>query len=326
MKVTKLLLTLLSLTHFTVEAYSISDLGEWKTSIKYNKQHQYNVTLLLNAKSNSYGDDHTTMLVIQCREGKTHAYIAWDELTDGLMTKVKYRFDENDYKSGYWFSSIDMTASSIPGLQSNNLDEKFSFIKQMIQTKSFEVSITPYNEIALEAKFNTAGLEVAIIPVRKACHWTEKDLEKEKTKRKVDAKLAKEQALYIKEKEKAADEHALHTSKLLQKYKHNNGEWGNKRPYFNELHDSLKKTPHIVAIYLMNNDNLDYFLSKYYKKNINIYIDDWLMLPEPIKEYLDKSMTINIIKENRHKADHLPQELYKIQQDLLSDTERFKQQ
>jgi len=95
MKVTKLLLTLLSLTHFTVEAYSISDLGEWKTSIKYNKQHQYNVTLLLNAKSNSYGDDHTTMLVIQCREGKTHAYIAWDELTDGLMTKVKYRFDEN---------------------------------------------------------------------------------------------------------------------------------------------------------------------------------------------------------------------------------------
>lgn len=159
-------------------AYTINDIGSWNVTSNFNKEtNDIDVQLTLKASRNSYGDNHGVYFIARCKDKKTDVYILWNELIDD--SEVEYKLDDNEPLKGLWSKSTDREATFY---YSYLLNEEF--LQTLFGAKTLSATIVPYNEIPLSVSFNMSGLEVAIIPLRKACAWTDRDLRIEEKKAK----------------------------------------------------------------------------------------------------------------------------------------------
>jgi len=107
-------------------------------------------------------------LYIQCRENTTLLYITFNGhfMSDYANGRITYRLDSDKARTRSMQESSENMAlglwrggASIP------------FIKGMFGHEKFLVRATPHSESQVTATFPIVGLEAAIEPLRKACHW-----------------------------------------------------------------------------------------------------------------------------------------------------------
>jgi type VI secretion system protein VasI len=114
------------------------------------------------------GSAQHAALIIRCREGKTDLYVAYTDIIDGMehSISVQYRIGGAPVKKERWGISQDnqsygtwQTAATVP------------FIKSLLNADEFYVRGDAGAMGTSEASFKLAGIDVAIAPVRAACHW-----------------------------------------------------------------------------------------------------------------------------------------------------------
>jgi type VI secretion system protein VasI len=114
------------------------------------------------------GSAQHAALIIRCREGKTDLYVAYTDIIDGMehSISVQYRIGGAPVKKERWGISQDnqsygtwQTAATVP------------FIKSLLNADEFYVRGDAGAMGTSESSFKLAGIDVAIAPVRAACHW-----------------------------------------------------------------------------------------------------------------------------------------------------------
>ena len=107
-------------------------------------------------------------LVIRCVENTTALYFHFGGLfmSDLDHGHVEYRIDKKKPSSRRFQESNDHEAL---GLWSGA--GSIPFIKEMFGAEKLLIRATPHSESMVTGEFNIGGLEQAIEPLRKACHW-----------------------------------------------------------------------------------------------------------------------------------------------------------
>ena len=145
----------------------IANKGKWVTTIDTSPiDDSQKVTLTLEAETSIRGNysSSTPTLILRCSENKTEAYIAWDVYLGIGTTKVLTRLDRDKARTKTWGLSTDNKATFVPG--SNT-----TFIKSLIGHKKLLTQTTPYGASPVMTTFQLSGLNDAVKPLRKACHW-----------------------------------------------------------------------------------------------------------------------------------------------------------
>ncbi len=144
----------------------VIDKGKWVISDEISEiDDSRNVTLFLSADneiSSSY-KTVTPTLILRCSENKTETYINWDMFLGSSSIKVLLRHDKEKAKTRRWDTSTDHKATFVRG--------NIPFIKKLLKHKKLLIKITPYSASPVTTTFDLRGLEEAIKPLRKACHW-----------------------------------------------------------------------------------------------------------------------------------------------------------
>jgi type VI secretion system protein VasI len=145
------------------------DVTEERSKIDDSK----NVFVHLRSKEpikNQYGMTSDIDLWIMCREKKTDLYMVFgDHFMSSLESwgLVTYRVDKKPAVKKQFTESTDHKALGLWGANS------VTFIKMLLGGETLFVRAVPFNENAVTAEFNIAGIDEAIRPLRAACGWSE---------------------------------------------------------------------------------------------------------------------------------------------------------
>ncbi|MDD1780856.1 type VI secretion protein [Enterovibrio sp. ZSDZ35] len=101
-------------------------------------------------------------LVARCRNGKTELYISWNNFLGG-EAHVLTRVGNEKAVGANWQLSGDKRTTFH--------SQPTSFLKTISTSNRLVAQITPYNENAITAIFDTTGLDNAVMPIRKLCQW-----------------------------------------------------------------------------------------------------------------------------------------------------------
>ncbi|CAA6811184.1 MAG: Type VI secretion system protein VasI [uncultured Sulfurovum sp.] len=145
----------------------IEDKGKWVTTIETSAiDDSQKVTLLLEAETPIQGNynSSTPALILRCSENRTEAYISWGVYLGIGTTKVLTRLDKSKARTKTWGMSTDNKATFVPG--SNT-----TFIKSLMGHEKLLIQTTPYGANSVMTTFQLNGLNDAVKPLRKACHW-----------------------------------------------------------------------------------------------------------------------------------------------------------
>ena len=140
--------------------------GKWDVSITTSEiDDSQKVILSLSSDNTIYSSYRTERpsLYLRCAENKTEAYIAWGVFLGSDNTKVLLRYDKEKAKTRRWGLSTDHKATFVRG--------NIPFIKKLLKHKKLLLRVTPYSDSPVTATFDLRGLNEAIKPLRKACHW-----------------------------------------------------------------------------------------------------------------------------------------------------------
>ncbi|KXS37982.1 MAG: type VI secretion system protein VasI [Candidatus Frackibacter sp. T328-2] len=121
------------------------------------------ITFILQDNSGAGSLSRKPTLAIRYQNDETELLIAWNEYLADNST-IKYRFDKNEVKEGYWSLSTNNTAVFYPG----NPKE---FIKKIMKANKFVARITPYNSGPVTAVFDVKGLKNAAKPYADTLDW-----------------------------------------------------------------------------------------------------------------------------------------------------------
>lgn len=153
-------------------AVTVETKGKWSVVSETSKiDDSTNVSVSLesdNTFTGRFGRQLTASTYIVCRENKTQFYFIFgDHFLSDIQSygDVTYRIDKKPARSEGMTASTDNSAL---GLWNG---AGVPFIKDLLSAKYLLVQVTPYNESAVTAEFTVAGLERAILPLRKACGW-----------------------------------------------------------------------------------------------------------------------------------------------------------
>ncbi|NOX74548.1 MAG: hypothetical protein GXP03_13355 [Alphaproteobacteria bacterium] len=159
----------------TPETTTIPTTNAWDVSVKKSEMtDDTTVSLMVFAQEpiqcRSYGTGTKPVLVLRCLENRTVVYITTDcHLTSSDYSNygdVTYRLDETKAITKGFTESTDNKAL---GLWRGS--SAIPFIKAMFSHDQMLTRFTPYSENAVTAKFDIAGLEESIKPLREACNW-----------------------------------------------------------------------------------------------------------------------------------------------------------
>ncbi|WP_225782110.1 type VI secretion system-associated protein TagO [Xenophilus sp. Marseille-Q4582] len=102
-------------------------------------------------------------LIVRCKNNSTEAYVNWNSFLGSDGIAVTYRVDKDAAVKVKWSISTDHKASFIRN--------PIPLLKQIGDSSSFVVSLTPYSESPVTAIFNTSGGVAALADIRSACQW-----------------------------------------------------------------------------------------------------------------------------------------------------------
>lgn len=146
--------------------------GNWKTEIEKSEfKDTTDVFLSISSEDHVYCRGYEPVrLVARCLENTTSLIIATQSchLTSGHggYGRVEYRIDDRKAKER---SLTDSTDNRALGLWSGG--RSIPVLKELIGSERLLLRFTPYNQSPVTARFDTAGLENAIKPLREACGW-----------------------------------------------------------------------------------------------------------------------------------------------------------
>ena len=103
-------------------------------------------------------------LYVRCKENKTSVFLVWGEFLGLDSTKMLTRFDDKPASTDVWSISTDHKAVFVR-------DSDIAFAKKIMKHSKLLAQITPHSESPIMVTFNIDGLQKAIKPLRKACHW-----------------------------------------------------------------------------------------------------------------------------------------------------------
>ena len=108
------------------------------------------------------------LLVLACRENKTNIWVHFGSAyTFGKDNRMlTYRIDDKSARTKRFGESNKGEAL---GLWSGN--SAIPFIKSLFGADRLFIRATPKSATRVEAEFDISGLEQAVEPLRKACHW-----------------------------------------------------------------------------------------------------------------------------------------------------------
>ncbi|SMF05206.1 type VI secretion system protein VasI [Tistlia consotensis] len=150
-----------------------ADYSKWRVTIERSKiDDTTNVFMFLDARGEirrRFGGTGYPTLVIACRENKTGLWLTFAGhfmADNGSYGDVTFRIDS---EKAFDRSLSESTDHEALGLWSG--DRSIPFIKQLFGKKTLLVRATPFSESSLTMEFPITGVEDAIEPLRKACHW-----------------------------------------------------------------------------------------------------------------------------------------------------------
>ena len=138
--------------------------GKWRVTTKTNPNNTSDVYLSLNAENlftNAYVKKKPTMH-LKCLNNKTEAFIDFKSLASVF---VKVRFDKNKPYRQTWQTSSD------PKSHTRFIPQPISFIRKLIEHKSFIVEAENWSKDKQLIEFDVAGTKESIHELRTACHW-----------------------------------------------------------------------------------------------------------------------------------------------------------
>ncbi|MBL1320112.1 MAG: TonB C-terminal domain-containing protein [Methylophaga sp.] len=104
-------------------------------------------------------------LVLRCSENVTNVYVRWNDYLGLKSTSVLQRLDKEKATNHRWTLSSDNTATFVSG-------GYIRYIKKLLGHKKLLLQLTPYNDNPVMAVFDLTGIDEAIKPIKKACHWS----------------------------------------------------------------------------------------------------------------------------------------------------------
>lgn len=158
----------------TPEVTSEPSAGEWEVHVERSKlTDEQNVYLHVESDE-----------IIDCgwsRGGRVTLWVRCVENTTALIFSTGCHMASGSYTSlgDVTYRVDDEKARTVSMSESNNNrslglwsgGRSIPVIKQLFGHSKLLARMTPFNENAFTATFNIAGLEDAIEPLRKACHW-----------------------------------------------------------------------------------------------------------------------------------------------------------
>ena len=121
------------------------------------------ISLLREAEGSSEQWGDVPYLVVRCKSKQTELYIIWHDYL-GSNTRIVTRVGNHRAQTVNWGVSTDGTASFYP-------HSPISFIKDLNSSDRFVAQATPFNKTPVTAVFDLQGLNKAIKPLQKNCHW-----------------------------------------------------------------------------------------------------------------------------------------------------------
>jgi hypothetical protein len=111
-----------------------------------------------------YGEDSYAFIGLRCRENKTEAVVASEELLD-LMgpVRVTLRFDGDKAVTEFW--NLSTTSKSAFATQPIKL------IRRMLAAERLVIRLYPTGSSEITASFDLGGLSTIIGKLQDACHW-----------------------------------------------------------------------------------------------------------------------------------------------------------
>ncbi len=115
-----------------------------------------------------FGSAGPMEMFIHCRENTTLFYIVFNSLfmSDHQYGRVTYRLDSQKAQTKKMKES---TSNMALGLWRGR--SSIPFVKSMFGHEKMLVRATPHGESAVTATFSITGLEEAVEPLRRSCHW-----------------------------------------------------------------------------------------------------------------------------------------------------------
>jgi len=108
-------------------------------------------------------------LIARCLENTTTFYIHFGDffMSDNQgRGRIEYRVDDREAGSVRMRESTDHNAL---GLWRGR--DSIPFLREIMDGSRMVIRATPYSESTLTARFNIAGLDAALVPLREACGW-----------------------------------------------------------------------------------------------------------------------------------------------------------
>jgi len=141
-----------------IEKSKIDDTENVRLRLRSDKKHQ-----------TRFRREEFIELNILCRENKTDMYVNFGSsfMSDTLGAgKVTYRIDARKARKRQFTGSTDHSSLGLWGG-----GNAIPFVKQLFGARKLLIRAVPYSENAITADFSITGIENAIKPLRKACHW-----------------------------------------------------------------------------------------------------------------------------------------------------------
>lgn len=143
--------------------------GRWRVSSQVSPiDDSTNVYLSLSADDNTIWGQPPSgpipSLWIRCKENHTEVFVSWEVYLGIDTTDVLQRLDDERARTRAWSISTDHEATFYPG-------SDIGFVRELMSHKKLLLQVTPYGESPVRATFSLAGLENALVELRKSCGW-----------------------------------------------------------------------------------------------------------------------------------------------------------
>lgn len=139
--------------------------GKWNTATNTDPMTDksvYTAILLSDNGKGRFGDP--VALLLRCKDKKTEMFIAWSSYLGSDEARVTFRLDKEPAKTTAWSISTNGKATFYPS-------SPVSYLKKLVDGKSFVASVTPYHENSITAVFDITGADTALADIRKGCGW-----------------------------------------------------------------------------------------------------------------------------------------------------------
>lgn len=146
---------------------SFSGAGKWQGRVETSPiDDSKNAFLTLEADTpvrNKYRSN-TPTLIVRCKEKRLEAYITFDIFLGSDSMRVLTRFDKRPAQRVSWGISTDHKGVFVGGSIA-------TFIKEMMNSESLLVELTPYGESPVMATFDVRGIADASKVLQQTCPW-----------------------------------------------------------------------------------------------------------------------------------------------------------